>query len=193
LSVLPAAQEHVLAQEDGKNRLCKAVTNCRRRSPWPCRTIRRWRSRRRGFFQAVGSVLTKSAPGESTKPGVEMEQAIRQIVSRAVVVGRGRRHLRRRRAEEAGHLDPVRRVPGRSAGMPQRNLAVEMLQKLINAARSRRGPKERRAGTLISRRCWRGAPSKYQNRAIETAQVIEELIALAKDMREASRAAKSWG
>ncbi len=35
---------------------------------------------------------------------------------------------------------------------------------------------------------------RYQNRAIETAQVIEELIELAKDMREPrTRAAKSWG
>jgi type I restriction enzyme R subunit len=38
LSVLPAAQEHVLAQEDGKNRLVKAVGDLQRLLLWPCLT-----------------------------------------------------------------------------------------------------------------------------------------------------------
>ena len=71
-------------------------------------------------------------------------------------------------------------------GMPQRNLAVELLRKLLDneiKARGRRNVVQSRsfADMLES------AIRRYQNRAIETAQVIEELIALAKDMREAPR------
>ena len=132
-------------------------------------------------------MLAKSAPGER-KTDEELDHAIRQIVSQAVVVRRGHRHLRRRRAEEAGHLDPVRRVPGRSRGMPQRNLAVELLRKLLKGeikTRARSATSSRRAR---SPRCWSRRSARYQNRAIETAQVIEELIELAKEMREAARA-----
>ena len=68
-------------------------------------------------------------------------------------------------------------------GMPQRNLAVELLQKLLDGR-----DQDARRGATSSRRarspsCWSRRSASYQNRAIETAQVIEELIALAKEMR----------
>jgi len=67
-------------------------------------------------------------------------------------------------------------------GMPQRNLAVELLQKLLHGeirTRSRRNVVEARSFAEMLERSLR----QYQNRAIETAQVIEELIALAKGDR----------
>ena len=67
-------------------------------------------------------------------------------------------------------------------GMPQRNLAVELLRKLLNGeikTRSRRNVVQARSFAEMLEQSIR----RYQNRAIETAQVIEELIALAKDMR----------
>jgi type I restriction enzyme, R subunit len=69
--------------------------------------------------------------------------------------------------------------------LPQKNLAVELLRKLLNdevKTRSRRNIVQSRLfSELLS-----NSIRKYQNRAIETAQVIEELIALAKQMREAA-------
>ncbi len=77
-------------------------------------------------------------------------------------------------------------------GMPQRNLAVELLQKLLKGeikTRSRRNVVQARsfAGMLEQ------AIRKYQTRAIETAQVIEELIALAKEMRAAGARGEALG
>jgi type I restriction enzyme R subunit len=66
--------------------------------------------------------------------------------------------------------------------MPQKNLAVELLAKLLKGkikSRSRRNVVEARSFEKMLDEAVR----RYQNRAIETAQVIEELIAPAKDMR----------
>ena len=76
--------------------------------------------------------------------------------------------------------------------MPQRNLAVELLQKLLKGeirARSQRNVVQARsfAGMLEQ------AIRKYQNRAVETAQVIEELIAIARQMRAASARGEALG
>ena len=69
--------------------------------------------------------------------------------------------------------------------MPQRNLAVELLRKLLAGeikTRLRRNVVQARSFAELLEQTVR----KYQNRAIETALVIEELIGLAKDMRQAS-------
>jgi ribosomal protein L17 len=68
--------------------------------------------------------------------------------------------------------------------MPQRNLAVELLEKLLKgdlAARRRKNLVQARSFAEMLEQTIR----RYQNRAIEAAQVIEELIGLAKEMREA--------
>ena len=70
-------------------------------------------------------------------------------------------------------------------GMPQRNLAVELLRKLLAGeikSRSRRNVVQARSFADLLEQSLR----RYQNRAIETAQVIEELIALAAEMRAAN-------
>jgi type I restriction enzyme R subunit len=71
-------------------------------------------------------------------------------------------------------------------GMPQRNLAVEMLRKLLDGeirARGRKNVVRARSFAEMLEESIR----RYQNRAIEAAQVIEELIALAKEMRDADK------
>jgi type I restriction enzyme, R subunit len=76
--------------------------------------------------------------------------------------------------------------------MPQRNLAVELLQKLLKGEirlRSRRNVVQARSFAELLEQALR----KYQNRAIETAQVIEELIKLAKEMREAGARGEQLG
>ncbi len=69
--------------------------------------------------------------------------------------------------------------------MPQRNLAVELLQKLMNNEIKTRSKKNVVQSRLFSEML-ANAIRKYQNRAIEAAQVIEELIGLAKQMRESA-------
>ena len=69
--------------------------------------------------------------------------------------------------------------------LPQRNLAVELLQKLLKGelkTRSRKNVVQARSFAEMLEQTIR----RYQNRAIEAAQVIEELIALVKEMREAN-------
>lgn len=77
-------------------------------------------------------------------------------------------------------------------GLPQRNLAVEMLRKLLEGEirqRSRKNVVQARSFLEMLEK----SITRYQNRAIETAAVIEELIGLAKDLREAQRRGEELG
>ena len=137
---------------------------------------------RSSFFQAVRAMLVKHAPGER-KTDEELDHAIRQIVSRAVI------------SDEvvdifaaAGLKKPDISILSDEflaevRDMPQRNLAVELLQKLLKGeirTRSRKNVVLARSFAEMLEQTIR----RYQNRAIEAAQVIEELITLAKDLRE---------
>jgi type I restriction enzyme R subunit len=192
LSILPAAQEHVLAQEYGKNRFVKAVSDLSKAFALAVPHEKALEIRDDvAFFQAVRSVLTKST-GDGRRSPEEIELAIRQIVSKAVssdevidifaAAGLKKPDISILSDE---FLAEVR-------GMPQRNLAVEMLRKLIEGEIRARGRKNivqaRSFAELLG-----AAIRRYQNRAIETAQVIEELIRLARDMREATRRGEELG
>jgi len=192
LSVLPAAQEHVLSQDDGKNRLVKAVSELSKAFALTVPHEKALEIRDDvAFFQAVKSVLTKST-GDGRRSPEEIELAIRQIVSKAVssdevidifaAAGLKKPDISILSDE---FLAEVR-------GMPQKNLAVEMLRKLLEGEIKTRGRKN-----IVQARSFaellENAIKKYQNRAIETAQVIEELIALAKALREAGRRGEKLG
>jgi type I restriction enzyme R subunit len=185
LSVLPAAQEHILSQNDGKARILQAVTELSQAFALavPHEDALRIRDDV-GFFQAVRAVLAKSTPGDR-KTDEELDHAIRQIISKAVV------------SDEvvdiftaAGLKKPDISILSDEflaevRGMPQRNLAVELLRKLLAGEikiKSRRNVVQARSFAELLEQSIR----KYQNRAIETAQVIEELISLAKHMRDAN-------
>jgi type I restriction enzyme R subunit len=192
LALLPAAQEHVLKQEDGKTRLLKAVTELSQAFALavPHEDAIRIRDDV-GFFQAVRAVLAKNAPGER-KSDEDLDHAIRQIVSQAIV------------SDEVVDIFSAAglRKPDISIlsdeflaevrDMPQRNLAVELLQKLLKGeirTRSRGNVVKARSFTEMLEKALR----RYQNRAVGTAQVIEELIQLAKDMRAAEARGESLG
>ena len=192
LSVLPAAQEHILAQPDGKPRLLQAVSELSKAFALavPHEAALRIRDDV-GFFQAVRSVL---AMGVSTERrlGEDLDQAIRQIVSRALIsdevidifaaAGLKKPDISILSDE---FLAEVRR-------MPQGNLAVELLRKLLTGE-----IQTRRRKNLVQARSFaemlEQAIRRYQSRAIESAQVIEELIALARDMRAANARGESLG
>ncbi len=192
LSLLPAAQEHILAQENGKERLLKSVTELSQAFALAVPHADALRIRDDvGFFQAVRSVLAKSSPSEQ-RSDEEMNLAIRQILSRAVV-SEGVIDV----FEAAGLRKPNISILSDEflaeiRGMPQRNLAVELLQKLLKGE-----IKSRAKRNVVQARSFREllekALQRYRKRAIEAAQVIEELIQLAKDLRAAACRGEALG
>jgi len=192
LALLPAAQEHILAQENGKDRCIRAVRALSQAFALAVPHEEAIRIRDDvAFFQAVQAVLAKRAPGDA-RAEEELDQAVRQIISRAVApegvvdifaaAGLAKPDISILSDE---FLAEVR-------GMPQKNLAVELLQKLLRgelATRRRKNVVQARSFAEMLEQTIR----RYQNRAIEAAQVIEELIALAKQMREANARGEKLG
>jgi len=192
VAILPAAQEHILAQENGKERLLKAVTELSQAFALAVPHEEAMRIRDDvGFFQAVRSVVAKRAPGD-TRPEEELEAAIRQIVSKAVVP-EGVIDI----FAAAGLKKPDISILSDEflaevRGMPQKNLAVELLRKLLTGevkTRARKNVVQARSFAEMLEEAIR----RYQNRAIETVEVIEELIRLAKEMKEADKRGEKLG
>ena len=192
LGLLPAAQEHVLAQENGKDRLGQAVRELSQAFALAVPHDEAIRIRDDvAFFQAVWSVLAKRTPADS-RPEEELDHALRRIISRAVA------------PEEVIDIFAAAGLPkpeisilsdeflAEVRDMPQRNLAVELLHKLLKgelATRRRKNLVEARSFAEMLEQTIR----RYQNRAIEAAQVIEELIQLARELREASSRGEKLG
>ncbi|MDP2955404.1 MAG: type I restriction endonuclease subunit R [Longimicrobiales bacterium] len=185
LGLLPVAQEHILKQESGKERCVGAVRELSQGFALAVPHAEALRIRDDvAFFQAVQAVLAKRAPGDA-RPDEDLDHAVRQIISRAVAP-EGVIDI----FAAAGLAKPDISILSEEflaevRGMPQRNLAVELLQKLLRgelAARRRKNVVQARSFAEMLEQTIR----RYQNRAIEAAQVIEELIALAKEMREAN-------
>jgi type I restriction enzyme R subunit len=185
LGLLPNAQEHILQQEDGKKRCLKAVSDLTSAFALAVPQEKALTIRDDvGFFQAVRSVLAKSDVQQKV-PKVDLEHAIRQIVSNAIASTEVVDIF-----AAAGLKKPDISILSDEfladvQKMPQRNLAVELLQKLMNneiKARSKKNVVQSRVFSEMLANAIR----RYQNRAIEAAQVIEELIGLAKQMRESA-------
>jgi len=192
LHLLPAAQEHILAQEDGAGRFVKAVLELSRAfalsAPHPAAVkIRDDLS----FFQALHAALVKST-GADERPGEEMEHAIRQLVSRAIApegvvdifaaAGLGSPDISILSEEFLAEVQ----------NLPQRNLAVELLHKLLRGEIGKRRKKN-----IVQARSFakmlENSLRAYRNRSLETAEVIEALIQLAREMREAQRLGEDLG
>ena len=192
LNLLPAAQEHVLAQEDGKDRCLNAVRELSQAFalavPHPETTRIRDDV---GFFQAVRAALSKRAAGEA-RPEGELDLAVRQIISRAVA-SEGVMDIFAAAGLDKPDISVLSdEFLAEVRGMPHRNLAVELLQKLLSgevSTRRRKNVVQARSFAEMLEQTLR----RYQNRAIEAAQVIEELIELAKDMREANARGERLG
>ncbi len=192
LTILPAAQEHVLQQRDGKSRLSKAVIELTKAFALSVPHLKALEIRDDvAFFQAAKAVLTKSS-GDGQRTLDDVEFAIRQIVSRAVSSDEVIDIFAAAGLKKPDISILSDQFLAEIRGMPQRNLAVEMLRKLLDGEIRARGRKN-----VVQARSFaemlENAIRQYQNRAIETAQVIEELIGLAKDIREADRRGESLG
>lgn len=192
LSLLPAAQEHILAQEKGKERLLQSVAELSKAFALAVPHEKALRVRDDvGFFQAVRAAMTKSQVGARQSSG-DLDYAIRRIVSNALVSDQvidifSAAGIRSRDISILSDqfLDEMR-------GLTHRNLAVEALRKLLNDE-----VKARSKQSLVQARSFaerlEDAVRRYQSRAIDAAQVIEELIALAKEMRAAQERGDNLG
>ncbi|WP_374246079.1 type I restriction endonuclease subunit R, partial [Zoogloea sp.] len=190
---LAGAANHVLGIKDGKKRfadqalaMSKAFTLC-------C-TLDEAKAVREevAFFQAVKVILTKRDLTHKKKTDEERELAIRQIIGSAVVsedvvdvfeaVGLDKPNI--------GILDDEFLAEVRN--LPERNLAVELLERLLEGE-----IKSRFAGNVVQEKKFSellaNVVKRYQNRAIETAQVIEELIEMAKKFHAAATRGEALG
>jgi type I restriction enzyme R subunit len=184
LALLPKAQEFVLAQEDGKERFALAVKELSLAFALSVPHPETMRIRDDvGFFQAVRSAVGRSS-AERKLTEEELDQAIKQIVSRAISADEPIDIF-----SEAGLKKPDISILSDEflaevRGMPHKNLAVELLRKLLNdeiKTRSRTFLVQSRSFAEMLQR----AINEYHNRTIETLQVIERLIKLAQEMRAA--------
>ncbi|WP_233878994.1 type I restriction endonuclease subunit R [Paraburkholderia flagellata] len=191
--LLAGAANFVLGQKDGKKRfadtalaMSKAFTLC-------C-TLDEAKAVREevAFFQAVKVLLTKREISEKKRTDEERDLAIRQIIGSAVVsedvvdifesVGLDKPNI--------GILDDD--FLAEVQNLPERNLAVELLERLLEGE-----IKSRFSGNVVQEKKFSellaNVIKRYQNRSIETAQVIEELIEMAKKFREAANRGEQLG
>jgi type I restriction enzyme R subunit len=144
------------------------------------------------FMQAVKVILTKREVSKQRKTDEERDLAIRQIISSAVVsgevvdifaaVGLDKPNI--------GLLDDD--FLAQVHNLPEKNLAVELLERLlqgeIKSRFSSNVVQDKKFSDMLA-----SVIQRYQNRSIETAQVMEELIAMAKKFREAANRGDQLG
>jgi len=191
-AVIPPAIEHVLQQEDGKDRFMQTVTQLSKAFALSVPHERAIAIRDDvGFFQTVRAALAKTMPG-TTKPQEDLDAAVRQIVSRAVATDQVIDIF-----SAAGLKAPDISILSDEfladvKDLPQRNLAFEVLKKLLNDEIKVRSKKNLVQSRLFSQMLEESI-RKYQNRSIEAAAIIQELIELAKEMREAAKRGDKLG
>jgi type I restriction enzyme R subunit len=184
LAVIPRAEQHIIAQEDGEKRYLKAVSDLSKAFALSVPDERALVvTDDVGFFQAVRSALAK-ATVEGATTQEELDSAVRQIVSRAVVsdqvvdifsaAGLKQPELSIFSDE---FLDEVKRLP-------YRNLALEVLRKLLTDETKNWSRRNLIQGRKFSEMLEESI-RRYQNRTLDAAEVISQLIQLAKDIKAA--------
>jgi type I restriction enzyme R subunit len=191
--LLPAAQEHVLAQSDGKKRFVQVVTELSQAFALCAASPEATEIRDDvAFFQAIKAVLMKSAGGSGKTPD-QLDAAVRQLVSGAITTD--------------GKIIDVFTAAGlprpdisilsdqflaEVRGLKHKNVAAELLAKLlkdeIKVRMTRNLVQSRQFSELLQRTL-----NAYHNRAIATQEVIEELIKLAKQLSEADKRGADLG
>ncbi|MCW2311814.1 type I restriction endonuclease subunit R [Rhodoferax antarcticus] len=195
---LAGAANHVLGLKsangwDGKKRFCD-VALAMSKAFTLCCTLDEAKVVREevAFLQGVKVILTKKEATATRRTDEQRELAIRQIISQAVVsdsvvdifdaVGLDKPNI--------GLLDDEFLAQVQS--LPEKNLAVELLERLLEGE-----IKSRFASNVVQNRKFSemlaSVIARYQNRSIETAQVMEELIEMAKKFREAASRGETLG
>ena len=193
LLLLPGAMNHVLAEKDGKRRFLDMMAMIRTAYSL-CSTMDEVEPLRKeiAFLSAVKAGVVKFTTIDKRRTDEEKNSALKQIIDNAIVaegvadifdlVGLDKPNIGLLSSE---FMEDVKQLP-------YKNLAVELLSKLL-----RDEIKARLKTDVVSEKKYSDriieTLRQYHNRAIETAQVIEELIAMAKEMAEAFKEAEKLG
>lgn len=193
LSIIPGALNHILSQQqDNKQKYLKSVTELSKAFALAVPNEAALKIRDEvGFFQAIRAAIVKHTTVSGKSPE-DLDTAVQQIVSKSVdsnqivdiftATGIKKPDISILSDE---FLADVR-------GLPQKHLALEMLHKLINdeiKTYSRNNLTQARSFSQMLEQTIK----KYQNRSLETAQIMAELIELAKEIREASKRGEDLG
>ena len=189
MAFIPSAMEHILKKKDGKKRYIRNVTLLTRAFSLAVPSDESMKLKDDiGFFQAVKAVIVKTV-GTKSEYKNELDTAIKQILSKAIISDRVVDIF-----AAAGLKKPDVSILSNSflaeiREMPQKNLALEMLKKLLTDEIKIKFKKN-----VVQAKSFRDMLEKtikmYTNRSIETAQVIDELVGLAKKIREESKKGK---
>jgi len=191
--LLPMVANHVLGLDDGKKRFADTVLAASKAFALCCTLDEALAYRDElAFLQAVKAALTKHASTDKKLTDEQKEHALRQIISRAVVsdevidifsaAGLKRPDIGVLSDE---FLEDVRH-------MKERNLAVELLERLLKGEIKSRFKTNVVQSAKFSELLQQSL-TRYRNRAVETAQVIEELIEMAKKFQQAAERGESLG
>lgn len=191
--LLAGAANHILGLEDGKKRYCDTVL-AMTKAYTLCYTLQEAHALREevAFLQAVRVLLTKRDASGKKKTHEAREQVIRQIIAQTVVsedvvdifnaVGLDKPNI--------GLLDEA--FLNKVRALPERNLAAELLERLLEGEIKSRLKTNIVQGKKFSD-LLRNVISRYHNRSIDTAKVIEELAAMAQKFQEAMGRGKKLG
>jgi type I restriction enzyme R subunit len=193
LKLLPAGQEHILEQDDGKKRWVQVVTELSRAFALCAASDEATAIRDDvSFFQALQAALNKRTTGGGKTPE-QIDAAVRQLVSKAITTegevidvftaaGLPKPDIS---ILSDGFLAEVR-------GLKHKNVAAELLEKLLKDELKVRSKRNLVQSQLFSEKL-KKTLNAYHNRAISTMEVIEELIRLAKEMDAATKRGEDLG
>jgi len=193
LQLIPAGQEHILEQEDGKKRWIQVITELSRAFALCAASDEATEIRDDvSFFQALQVALNKQIIGNRKTPD-QMDAAVRQLVSKAITTdgqvidvftaaGLPRPDIG---ILSDGFLAEVR-------GLKHKNVAAELLEKLLKDELKVRSKRNLVQSQLFPEKLKKTLNS-YHNRAISTMEVIEELIRLDKELDAATKRGEDLG
>ncbi|GAB4022549.1 MAG: hypothetical protein Fur0010_25780 [Bdellovibrio sp.] len=193
LSIILQAEEHILGLQDGKQRFIREVTLLSQSFSLSMPHPKAMEIKEEvAFFQAVKSRLIKFDGGEVGKSGKDLDSAIKMIVDQAISSDKVVDIF-----EAAGIEKPDLSILSEEfllevQGMTHKNLAIELLKKILNDE-----IKSRLRTNLVKSKKFlemlENAIKKYQNNLLTTAQIIEELIKIAKEVKSSDEDAKKLG
>ena len=192
LRLLASARQHVLEQPQGQERFLPAVTDLSKAFALAVPHEETFKVRDDvAFFQAVRSGLAKLRE-QGERPEEDLDHAVQQLVSKAITSDEVVDIFQAAGLDKPNISILSDEFLAEVQGMPHRNLAVELLQKLLRDEIRRCSRRN-----LVQGRSFKEMLEKsllaYRNRSIATAKIIEELIDLAKDMRDAAGRGEKLG
>ncbi|MDW1964074.1 type I restriction enzyme endonuclease domain-containing protein [Vibrio sp. Vb0587] len=186
LGLLAKAINHVLSLEDGKKRFDKAALGLSRAFSL-CNSMEEAKEIKEevAFFETLRAAIKKSTTSKQRMSDEKVQTALRQVVSETIVSGEIVDVF-----QSAGLNKPEISILddeflAEVEQIKEKNLAVEMLKKLIEDEIRTRTVKNAVANKTFSEMLKKSL-DKYRNRSVETSVVIEELIKLAKELRESA-------